>query len=162
MNTTTDRKLSIVMNRFIRQVMAMERQEKLCWGVTLSQHYVIDALHRKQMLTMNELSEEVGLAVSTLTRVVDVLVRDNFIARHHSEEDRRKVCIELTDKGKELAENLRACAERFWGAVLEALPAEQKKAVADNLRVLVKAMDAVGDTHCPKARARTRKLKKKQ
>jgi DNA-binding MarR family transcriptional regulator len=161
MDTKTDRKLSIVMNRFMRQVMAMERQEKLCWGVTLSQHYVIDALYRKQILTMNELSEEIGLAVSTLTRVVDVLVRDDFILRRHSEEDRRKVCIELTDKGRELAENLHVCAERFWGAVLEALPAEQKKAIADNLRVLVKAMNTVGDTHCPKAGARTRKVRKR-
>jgi DNA-binding MarR family transcriptional regulator len=150
------------MNRFMRQVMMMERQEKLCWGVTLSQHYVIDALYRKHVLTMNSLSEEVGLAVSTLTRVVDVLVRDDVIARKHSEEDRRKVCIELTGKGKKLAENLRDCAERFWGAVLEELPDAQKKAIAENLRMLLTAMDKIGDAHCPKARAKIRKTSKRE
>lgn len=162
MNTRSDRKLSVVMNRFMRQVMMMERQEKLCWGVTLSQHYVIDALYRRQVLTMNALSKEVGLAVSTLTRVVDVLVRDDVIARKHSEEDRRKVYIELTNKGRELAENLRACAERFWGAVLEELPNTQKKAIAENLRMLLTAMDKVDDTHCPKTHVSTRKIRKKR
>jgi DNA-binding MarR family transcriptional regulator len=134
----------------MQKIMVLDRQEKMCWGVTLSQHYVIDTLDRKKVLTMNELSRELGLAVSTLTRIIDVLVRDEIVSRNHSTQDRRKVCIELTDKGKELAENLKECAKYFWGAVLKTIPDEKKKEITDNLKVLLTALDQAGDTHCPR------------
>jgi len=150
MNDKLNLKLSIVMSRFMQRIMVLDRQEKMCQGVTLSQHYVIDTLYRKKILMMNELSRELGLAVSTLTRIIDVLVRDGIVSRNHSAQDRRKVCIELADKGKVLAENLKACAESFWGTVLETIPDEKKKEIAENLKVLLTALEQVGDTHCPK------------
>lgn len=156
MNGKSDLKLSILMNRFMQKIMVLDRQEKMCWGVTLSQHYVIDMLDRKKVLTMNELSRELGLAVSTLTRIIDVLVRNEIVSRTHSAQDRRKVCIELTEKGEELAENLKTCAEYFWSAVLKTIPAERKKVIAENLKVLLSALEQVGDTHCPRFGSRRR------
>ena len=156
MNGKSDLKLSILMNRFMQKIMVLDRQEKMCWGVTLSQHYVIDMLDRKKVLTMNELSRELGLAVSTLTRIIDVLVRDEIVSRSHSAQDRRKVCIELTEKGKELAENLKECAEFFWNAVLKTIPDEKKKEISENLKILLTAVEQAGDTHCPRFESRRR------
>jgi DNA-binding MarR family transcriptional regulator len=156
MNGKSDLKLSILMNRFMQKIMMLDRQEKMCQGVTLSQHYVIDTLHRKKVLTMNELSQELGLAVRTLTRIIDVLVRDEIVSRNHSAQDRRKVCIELTEKGKKLAENLKTCAEYFWNAVLKTIPDEKKKAIAEDLKILLSALEQAGDTHCPRFRREKR------
>ncbi len=149
MNDRLNQKLSLVMSRFIRRITVLDRQEKMCWGVTLSQHYVIDALHRKKILTMNELSRELGLAVSTLTRIVDVLVRDRIVSRNHSVQDRRKVCIALTDKGKELAEKLKAHTEQFWLEILETIPNDKKQEIAENLKILLTALEKAGETCCP-------------
>jgi DNA-binding MarR family transcriptional regulator len=140
----------------MQKIMTLDRQEKLCQGVTLSQHHVIDALHRKQTLTMNELSREVGVAVSTLTRSIDVLVRDGIVARRHSEQDRRKVCIELTEKGREKGEMLRQCAEYFWGAVLAAIPDEKKQEISRDLRILMNALEQADESHCPRFRIEKR------
>lgn len=150
-------KLAIIMNRFIRRITMLDRRENACQGVTFSQHYVIDALARKNILTMNELSRELGLAVSTLTRIVDVLVRDGLVSRGHSTEDRRKVCIELTAQGKKLAETLNTCAEWFWGTVLENLPEEKKQEITNNLKLLLKALEHAEDSHCPKQKSQKRK-----
>lgn len=141
----------------MQKIMTLDRQEKMCQGVTLSQHHVIDALARKKRLAMNELSQEVGVAVSTLTRIVDVLVRDGIVARRHSEQDRRKVCIELTEKGAELAETLKQCAEYFWGAVLTTIPHEKKQEISENLRILLHALEQANDSHCPRKRRDVRK-----
>ena len=150
MSGKTDLKLSILINRFMQKIMTLDRQEKMCQGVTMSQHYVIDALYRKQTLTMNELSREVGVAVSTLTRSIDVLARNGIVLRRHSEQDRRKVCIELTDKGREQAETLKQCAEYFWGAVLATIPNEKKQEISENLRILLNALEQASDSHCPR------------
>ena len=141
MSDKANLKFSILMGRFIRKIILLDRNEKSCHGVTLSQHYAIDALYRKKVLTMNELSREMGLAISTLTRIVDVLVRDGFVSRSHSKQDRRKVCIELTEQGKTLAESLNSHTELFWRRILETIPAEKKPHIIDDLKILLKALD---------------------
>ncbi len=148
MNDKLDKKLAILINRFMHNIIVLDRQEKMCQGVTLSQHYVIDTLHRKQTLTMNELSKELRLAVSTLTRLIDVLVRDGIVTRSHSAQDRRKVCIELTPNGQKLAEQLKECAGRFWGTILESIPDEKKHEIAGNMKILLTALEQAGTPSC--------------
>jgi DNA-binding MarR family transcriptional regulator len=149
MKSKTDAKLAIVISQHFRKLLQIDRKETACFGVSLSQHYVIDALDRKTELTMNELSQEVGLAMSTLTRIVDGLVRKGFISRFPSEIDRRKVCVILTDEGKTLSQNLRDCSQAFWANVLESIPADKKREMIDSFKILNDAMDST-DSACDK------------
>jgi DNA-binding MarR family transcriptional regulator len=139
-----------IMSRFVQKIMPMDRAEKYCYGVTLSQAYVIGTLQRKDILSMNELSQEMGLAISTLTRIIDVLARDDIVGRNSSDQDRRKVCICLTEKGKRLAEKLQACTEQFWSKIFDVIPDKNKRQVTENLTVLLKAIEATGQTCCSK------------
>jgi len=140
-----------IMTRFMQKIMVMDRAEKYCYGVTLSQAYVISTLQRQNMLSMNELSQELRLAISTLTRIVDVLVRDGIVCRNTNEQDRRKVCTCLTEKGKDLAGKLQACSENFWSKILFAIPDEKRKQVTANLDLLLQAIEGEEKTCCPKA-----------
>ena len=148
MTKKSDLQLAIVMSRFIQRIITLDRNEKACHGVTLSQHYMIDALYRKNILTMNELSKELNLAMSTSTRIVDILVRDGIVSRHPSESDRRKVCIRLTEKGREIAEKLNACTQQFWANILNAIPDEKKNQVSANMKMLLSALDAAQGSCC--------------
>jgi len=141
MSPRTDIKLTLIINQHMKRMLQVDRHEKACFGVTLSQHYVIDALERRKMLTMNALSQETGQAISTLTRVVDILVRDHLVDRHPSEEDRRKVCVQLTEKGEQLARKLKKCTETFWTHVLKSIPDEKKEKLIDCIRTLDDALD---------------------
>ena len=141
---------STLMNRFIQKILIMDRNEKLCYGVTLSQAYTIGAVYSHETLTMNELSQEMGLAVSTLTRIIDVLVRDNIICREQSATDRRKVMVKLTEKGNELAENLKGCGEQFWQRIFAQLPDTKKKEINEDLILLLRAIEKAESTCCPK------------
>ena len=139
-----------IMSRFVQKIMAMDRAEKYCYGVTLSQAYVIDTVQRKEMVSMNELSQELGLAISTLTRIVDVLVRDDIVCRNPSQHDRRKVCICLTEKGKELARKLQNCSEQFWSKIYNAIPEIKQMQVTENLNKLLQAIGDADKTCCAK------------
>ncbi|MBN1480374.1 MarR family transcriptional regulator [candidate division KSB1 bacterium] len=149
MKSKTDAKLVVVMSKHFRKLLQIDRKETACHGVTLSQHYVIDALNRKNELTMNELSQEIGLAMSTLTRIVDGLVRNGYINRFPSECDRRKVCVILTDDGKELANNLAQCSQAFWAQVLASIPDEKKRDMVESFKLLNEALDST-DNACDK------------
>jgi DNA-binding MarR family transcriptional regulator len=97
---------------------------------------------------MNELSRELGTAVSTVTRVVDLLVRDGVVDRKENPGDRRKVCIELTGKGKELEQKLKKCSEDYSGEILSAIPQEKRGAVLESLELLNQAVDQVKKKCC--------------
>ncbi|MBN1780830.1 MarR family transcriptional regulator [bacterium] len=143
MTSRQDTKLSLLMARLIHRIIVLDRDEKSCQGVSLTQHYTIAALYRKKRLTMNELSREVHLAISTLTRIVDVLVRDGLVQRKPSPEDRRKVIAELTEKGNEKARHLRECTQRFWTDILSRIPDEKKPDLTGQVKLLLEAMESM-------------------
>ena len=141
MTEKTNIRLSILFGRLIHKIIILDRNEKACQGVTLSQHYAIAALHRKKELTMNALSNELGLAMSTLTRIVDVLVRDGIIQRNPSETDRRKVLVSLTEKGQQIARKLESCTQKFWLNIVKSIPEEKKPELRENLKMILTALD---------------------
>jgi DNA-binding MarR family transcriptional regulator len=63
---------------------------------------VIETLGKKSPCIMSELADNIMLAVSTLTGIVDNLVNKKLVRRERSEEDRRIVRVKLTPKGKDV------------------------------------------------------------
>jgi DNA-binding MarR family transcriptional regulator len=141
---------SRLVGTLIRSLSLLDRDQKVCCGVTVSQCYTVETLAQRRILSMNELSEEMGVAISTMTRVVDILVRDGLVARKSNPEDRRRVHVELTDKGAELALRLKSCAEEYGKLILCQVPHEERESVLKSLSLLNDAIDRVrqGDCKC--------------
>jgi DNA-binding MarR family transcriptional regulator len=60
-------------------------------------------LERRELaLTMGELSTELGVPLSTATRIVDELVDANFIERVNDVRDRRVVRVQMTENGRKM------------------------------------------------------------
>ena len=151
MTKTTNLKLALAISEHMKLMLSIDRNEKACHGVTLSQHYVIDTLYRKKELNMKELSQELGLAISTLTRILDILVRDDLVLRKSSTKDRRKVCVSLTEKGLELAHTLNACTQKFWDHVLHRIPDDKKQQIIQSIQLLNNALKDTDSSCCGKS-----------
>lgn len=67
-------------------------------AINPAQGRILFPLWRKGRITINELVKETSLGKSTLTTMLDRLERTGYLKRVHSEVDRRKVLIELTEK----------------------------------------------------------------
>ncbi len=96
-----------------RQVYHLARLYQFCdrlcladLGVGATQSYTLLSLPQEGGLGMNELSEAMGLANSTTTRIVDQLVRKGLVRRKTDDADRRVVKVSLTPKGQELRRTL--------------------------------------------------------
>lgn len=66
--------------------------------LTTTELHVIEAIG-EDTLTMNELSEKLGITMGTATVAISKLSEKLFIDRERSEEDRRKVYVRLSKKG---------------------------------------------------------------
>jgi MarR family transcriptional regulator, organic hydroperoxide resistance regulator len=85
-------------NRFIVTEMSKRGIE----GIVTSHGDIINALFKKPRLTMAEIAERIGRDKSTVTALVDKLVRLGYVTKERDTEDTRVVYVALTLKGSEL------------------------------------------------------------
>lgn len=90
---------------------------------------------------MSDLSESMGLANSTMTRMVDQLVRRGLVQRKPDDRDRRVILVGLTSKGREVRSALEMEFQEFFKLVLQEIKEDELSAVLDAME---KMFDAIG------------------
>lgn len=125
-----------------QRVNALQRDEKRCFGVSLSRCVTLETLLQEGPLPVRELASRLGLDASTVTRSIDGLVREGLVRRTRDERgDRRKVFIALSARGRALAEKLVDCADAYSDAILNRIPRKRREDVLYALGILVEAVD---------------------
>ncbi len=76
-------------------------------GVSIEHFRVLDALMRENGLPMSELARQVLVDGPTLTKIVDRVIAASDVYRGADPQDRRKVLIFLSQKGRKRFETLR-------------------------------------------------------
>ncbi len=74
--------------------------------LTESQFATLEALHHLGTLNHKEIAEKMLTREANITHVVDNLERDGLVERRRSEEDRRVVEVHLTQKGREVIQEV--------------------------------------------------------
>lgn len=136
-----------LVQRLVRVFQLFERDQIKIHGFTSSQCYTLLELHKQDALSMNELSAKMNLDTSTMTRVIDNLVRDGLVARVRDENDRRFVVVELTPKGQEVAQNLSESIETYYQKIIANLPQGQIDQVLTSVQQLLTAFEKA-NPHC--------------
>jgi len=113
-------------------------------GATIDQWRVLDAIARRDAMTMGELAETTQLANATLTRVVDALEDAASVFRHPDPADRRRVTVQLTEHGTERLVRMRAVVDAWEQAVMAALAPDDLHALARAADVLAARASAAG------------------
>ena len=127
-----------------QRVNALQRDEKRCFGVSLSRCVTLETLLREGRLPVRELAGQLGLDSSTVTRSIDGLARDGLVRRSRDEKgDRRRVFVELTARGRSLARKLERCADTYSDRIFDRIPAERREDVLSALGILVEAVDGL-------------------
>ncbi len=131
----------------LRRLNVLQRGEKRCFGVTIPQCLLIEVLFEQGSMAAGELAEHLGLDTSTVTRLVDVLVRERVLRRSRNENgDRRRVYVSLTAKGTALGRKLIACADAYCERILQRIPENSRVEVLAALDVLVGALEQLPES----------------
>ncbi|MCI0832730.1 MAG: MarR family transcriptional regulator [Chloroflexi bacterium] len=112
-------------------------------GLTMTQVRVLYTLQMEDGLAAGELAERLNVRPSTVTRIVDRLVRNKLVARDLDESDRRLVRHRLTTKGADVFRELQSMGRERLTRVFDRLDDRQVERVVEALQDLIEAVEAV-------------------
>ena len=94
-----------VLKQFLLDLQRLFRSNIVDGKITLSQILLISSVPFDG-IDMTSLAQQLGVDNSTLTRLVDILVRRDWIEKSKGRHDKRITLLKLTPKGQEIQEKV--------------------------------------------------------
>ena len=113
-------------------------------GITLAQYQLLSAFAdrgRDDEVPVGVLAEAAGIAQPTATRMLDSLEREGMVERRSSTEDRRRVAVALTNRGRKVVGKKKELVEAKRAALYRSLPSADRERAADLLRRLAAVLE---------------------
>ncbi len=141
--------LQRVMAELVRKYQFRDRNETVGYGLSVAQAYGLRALSEAGPLTMGELAGELRVSVSTMTRIVDQLVRKALVARVQDPGDRRLCNVVQTAAGRRLWAQIEGDLTRSDAEVLRMISTAERETVIRVIGLLSAAVDEWRRTRVP-------------
>lgn len=130
-----------LMDMVLKSMYMLDREIEASFGITSARVFTLLAFAEKEMMKMKELSETMSLTSSTMTRMIDNLVKDGLVERKHELHDRRLVLVRLTNSGKRLTNNIKEYKERYFDSIIEHIEKDGKEEMISSLKTLLDAFE---------------------
>ncbi|MBE6071874.1 MAG: winged helix-turn-helix transcriptional regulator [Clostridium butyricum] len=104
-------------------------------GLAISHGDIIFALLKNDKLTMKEISERIERDKSTVTALVNKLIKQGYVEKTKDIDDNRVAFVSLTEKGKALKPMFDTISKDLISTVYEGISEKEKEEV---LRTLLK------------------------
>ncbi|QDU97695.1 MarR family winged helix-turn-helix transcriptional regulator [Lignipirellula cremea] len=131
--------------RILRKTSGYSRQLSRQSGLTVPQvlclRFIAEATTETE-ITVAMVSQAVQLAPATVSRILDRLEDADLVIRERRSQDRRKVCLSLTELGRKQVDTLPTPLQEQFVARLRALPASEQRGLLDSLQKVVEMMEA--------------------
>ena len=111
------------------------------FNITVPQFLALQWLINSGNLTISELSQNMSLACSTITDLVDRMEKNELVIRVKDEKDKRVVRVQVLDNGHKLLKEVMKKRHLFLATKLNSFKEEDKVYLAKNLKNLFEAMD---------------------
>jgi len=114
-----------------------------CWidlDLTMSQLKSLFYIEVRSNICIRDLSKVLKMAQPNVTALVDFLVKEGLVRRKENPEDRRKLILKTTTKGKKLIADLQNSLTSEMSEYLDLLSVEQLQALADGLQPMINVM----------------------
>ncbi|GJQ58916.1 MAG: hypothetical protein SCALA701_17170 [Candidatus Scalindua sp.] len=131
-----------LMKRLLRSISLLDKEMELNFGISSTRALTLSVLTDKKRVKMSELSEAMVLTSSTMTRIVDNLIKDKLVERGGDPCDRRVVVVKLTNKGKRLTKDIEEFRDKYFDAVKEKIEGNGTDEMFMSLKVLIGAFDS--------------------
>lgn len=95
------------------------------FNLTTEQWMVLLKLSEQDKINQKLLAKISGKDQPTLTRILDILERKNFIERQHSKKDRRAFTIHITDEGVIISKKVTPFLEETFKDILKDISNEK-------------------------------------
>lgn len=111
-------------------------------GLTYPQYLVLIVLWEDDNLTVNDIARRLILNTNTVTPLLKRMEQQGIIVRKRSDEDERKVIVQLTNKGRELQEGASRIPESLVGRLGDSnLDMDELLRLKDSLNSIIRFLD---------------------
>jgi len=112
-------------------------------ALTPAQYHLLSALRDGRSRNVGELAAAAGVSSPTATRMLDALEREGVVVRRPSDEDRRRISVEMTEAGEEAMAQARGRREQARDLVYAELSPEERAQAVHLLSRLAEAIEQV-------------------
>lgn len=130
------------LRRIIRATDIHSRRLNKDTGLTTPQLVVVRAIAAGDSLTASEIARAVSLSQATVTTLLNRLEDRGLITRQRSEEDRRRVNVQLTEAGRALVATAPEPLQEQFAARFAQLEAWEQHQLVASLERIANMMDA--------------------
>jgi MarR family transcriptional regulator, transcriptional regulator for hemolysin len=116
-------------------------------GTTRAQWIVLFRLRQQEGLSQVDLADVLELQPISLVRLLDRLVEHGLLERRHNPKDRRANRLYLTERGKQLVDDLDSLRDAIATDVLQDIPTEAIETSLTTLRDIKERIKALSDPH---------------
>ena len=104
-------------------------------NLSLSQLNVLSFLESREYVIMKDIGKELEIKPSSVTNLVNRLIKADLVERSYDPHDRRIIKVNLSEEGKALIEEVRNANRKYWEKILKKI---EKTEYEEILRVLKK------------------------
>ena len=106
---------------------AQKRIDQAKLDITIDQWLVLNCLSKNENISQNKLAELIFKDVASVTRIIDLLVKKEYVIRSFHSSDRRRFNLTITDKGDAIIREASRIVNENRSAALENISAEEAK-----------------------------------
>ncbi|MDO3409150.1 MarR family transcriptional regulator [Saccharibacillus sp. CPCC 101409] len=147
MNTKADIELHEIVDSFreVKQLFFQLMSDMSCrFGVTGIQLMTLKALRDRPEIGLGDLAEHMRLGSSTVSGVIDRLVKAELVIRERPDYNRRALVLNLSAKGEEVLEQAYRAYQKHVSGLMD-LDAEEMRAMLNVHRKIIKKLEEVRD-----------------
>lgn len=132
------------LRQLVRKIDRRLRSEVQCCGVGYLMSHILLELDAAEPLSLKQLQEALDVDKATLSRSVELLVKDGLVGRTANPDDRRSIAITLTAAGRKQVAVLNRLSNEGYRSVFERIPAQEHAGVLAAVGHLTAAFEEVG------------------
>jgi len=139
----TNEVLNVLLVDLFHNILEIEEKSLRDSGSDLSitEIHTIDAVGDSDPKTMTEISRILKITMGTLTTGVDKLIKKGYLVRKRTEEDKRIVLVELTEKGMKAKKMHDAFHQEMIDSVISHLDPTEEELLVQSLQKLMYFFD---------------------
>ncbi|MGZ3840419.1 MAG: MarR family winged helix-turn-helix transcriptional regulator [Flavisolibacter sp.] len=105
--------------------------------ITVDQWLVLSAIADRPDISQLEIAEKVFKDAASITRIIDLLIRKNYLQRESHPADRRRFSLALTTEGKTVIRNMAKIVEENRARALKGIPEKDLQQMKQVLHLII-------------------------
>ncbi|MDI9311448.1 MAG: MarR family transcriptional regulator [Limnohabitans sp.] len=85
---------------------AQNKIDKNGFDITIDQWLVLKTIQESDEISQQKIAEMVFKDLASVTRIIELLVKKNYLIRNINEQDRRRFKLDITNDGKKVIEDI--------------------------------------------------------